>query len=184
MQSVVLVETGVSAGTGLVVADGRYVLTTASLVVKHFFVTVRDGDGTSATGTVTARDPLRDLAVIRLQGAGFPLTDTSFQGVPAVGENVAVVGYLQQVIGFPGLTRGVVTSIRADTDEGVRFIETDAPVSEESTGNPLVSYRGEIFGFVVSTTPLLRGDPVPGHAYALTMDDIRDALAQMGVLPG
>ena len=180
----VLVETGVNAGTAMVVADGRYVLATASLVVKHIFVTVRDGDGFSATGTVTGRDPLRDLAVIHLQGEGFPVTDISFQGVPAVGENVAVVGYPQQLVSYPGLTRGVVTSIRADTDKGVRFIETDAPVIEGNTGNVLMSYRGEIFGFVVSTTPLLRGAPTPGHAYALTMDDIRDALEQMGVLPG
>ena len=177
----VLIETGQKSGTGLAIGDGGYVLTTASLVRGRTLVSVRHADGSTVTGTVTARDTLRDLAVVRLRSGEYSPADLTFQGVPAIGENVGVVGYPQALIGYPTLTRGIVTSIRVDTDEGVRFIETDAPVSEGSTGSPLMSYGGEIFGLVVSTTPLLQGDSTPGHAYALTMEDIRDALEQMGV---
>ena len=181
MQSVVLVETGQRSATGLAFGDGRHVLTTASLLEDRTLATVRHEDGSSVTATVLARDASRDLVVLSLRAGQFSPADLAFSGVPAIGENVGVAGYPQALIGFPTLTRGIVTSIRVDTDEGVRFIEIDVPVFEGNTGSPLTSYHGELFGFVVSKTPLLRGDPVPGHAYALSMDDVRAALEQMGV---
>ena len=36
-------------------------------------------------------------------------------------------------------------------------------------------------GIIVNSTPLLVGEPLPGHAYALTMDDVRLAIEEMGV---
>ena len=184
MQSVVLVETGQRSATGLVIADGRHVLTTASLVRDRTLATVRHENGSSVTATVLASDASRDLAVLSLRTGQFSPADLTFSGVPAIGENVGVAGYSQALIGFPTLTRGIVTSIRVDTDEGVRFIETDVPVFEGNTGSPLTSYHGELCGFVVNKTPLLRGDPVPGHAYALTMDDVRDVLEALGIRLG
>ena len=165
-------------------------LTVDSLLVdsrtggSYTLVTVQHDDGSLATGTVVAKDPVRDLAVLSLVGGGthFPLS-LGFQGVPGLAEPVAIVGYSQGVAGFPSAHLGVV-NVRADTQMGVRFLETDALVGPGSGGSPVISIQGEPMGIIVNNTPLLVGEPFPGHAYALSMDDVRLAVEEMGVLPG
>ena len=176
-----LIQTGQKTGSGLAVGDGTLVLTVASLLEGRIGVTVHHDDGTSATGFVLARDVQRDLGVIRLQSKEYTSADTGFQGVPALGENVAAIGYPQEQVGFSSITRGIVTSIRADTEMGTRFIETDAPVRPGNWGGPLISLQGEILGVIVSEMPLLQGEPVESHACVISMDDIRRALEEMGI---
>ena len=189
-QFLVLVQTGERAGTGLVIGDGSYVLTVSSLLENsrtggsYTLVTVQHDDGSLASGNVVAKDPLRDLAVLRLSGnPSHPPVLLAFQGLPGLAETVAIVGYSQGVAGFPSAHLGIV-NVRADTQMGVRFLETNALVGPGSGGSPLVSTQGEILGIIVNTTPLLVGDPLPGQAYALSMDDVRSTLQGWGILSG
>ena len=188
-QFLVLVQTGERTGTGLVIGDGSYILTTDSVLENsrtgesYDLATVQHDDGFLATGTFVAKDPLRNLAVLRLSGStSHPPADLGFQGLPAFAETVAIVGYSEGTTDFPPAHLGIV-NVRADTDMGVRYLETDAPIGPGSGGSPLVSTQGEILGIIVNTTPLLVGDPLPGHAYALSMDDIRLTLQGWGILP-
>ena len=147
--------------------------------------TVQHDDGSPATGTVVQKDALRGLAVLQLSGtANHPPADLSFQGVPsfAAAATVAIVGYSLGIASVPSAHLGRV-NIRPDAD-GVRYLETDAPVGPGSGGSPLVSWQGELLGIIVNTTSLLVGDPVPGYAYALSMDDIRSTLQGWDILPG
>ena len=57
------------------------------------------------------------MAVLRVRSDQYAPADLTFQGVPAIGENVGVAGYPQALISYPTLIRGIVTSIRVDTDE-------------------------------------------------------------------
>ena len=187
-QFLVLVRTGERAGTGLVIGDGSYILTTNAVLDNtsaggsYALATVHHDDGSLAAGIVIGQDPDRDLAVLSLVGGGthFPLS-LGFQGIPGLAETVAIIGYSQGVAGFPSAHLGVV-NVRADTgNTGVRYLETDALVGPGSGGSPVVSLQGEPMGIIVNSTPLLMGELLPGHAYALTMDDVRLAVEEMGV---
>ena len=151
---------------------------------SNILVTVQHDDGSLSTGTVVEKDPLRDLAVLRLSGSTtHQPADMSFQGLPGFAGAVAIVGYSLGMANFPSVHLGIV-NIRPDTDMGVRYLETNAPVGPASGGSPLVSLQGEILGIIVNTTSLLVGDPLPGHAYALSMDDVRLTLQGWDILSG
>ena len=183
--SLVLVQTGVRSRTGLVVGDGTLVLTTADFLENErdedtTLLSVLHHSGLFATGVVVGKDTSRDLAVISLLGGvGYPPADLSFEGLPAVAENVAMIGYPQSSVDLPGISRGVVTSLRLTSVANVWLIEADAPVSQEHGGGPLVSLQGEILGVVVNAVPLLQGGPVEGHGYALNMDEVWRLIAEL-----
>ena len=170
------------------IGDGGYVLTVDSLLansrtgVSYTFATIQHDDSSLSTGTVVQRDPQRDLVVLQLSGvADHPPADLSFEGLPSLGETVAIVGYSLETVSFPTARLGIV-NVRPGTN-GAKYLETDAPVGPGSSGSPLVSTQGEILGIIVNRIPLLLGDPLPDHVYAFSMDDIRSTLQGWGILP-
>ena len=184
-----MVQTGERIGTGVVIGNGSYVLTVDSLLmnshtgISYKFVTIQHDDGSLSMGTVVQRDPQRDLAVLQLSGvANYPPADLSFEGLPSLGETVAIVGYSFETISFPTARLGIV-NVRPGTNQE-KYLETDALVGSGSGGSPLVSTQGEILGIIVNMIPLLLGDPLPNHAYALSMDDVRSTLQGWDILPG
>jgi S1-C subfamily serine protease len=174
--------------TGIVIGDGTYILTVNAALMEartggnYRFATITYNDGSVATGSILGKNVSKDLAVLKL------LTDAThkplsidFQGLPAIAETVAILGYPYATIGFPTAYLGIA-NVRVDTlDFSVKYIETNVVVGPVSGGSPIVSTSGEVIGLLVENTSLLLGDPVPKYAYALSMDDVRKAIQDMGI---
>jgi hypothetical protein len=184
--SLVIVQTGEKTVTGLVVGDGLTVITSAIVLdttrtTPTTFVSVLHGTMQSSTGVVQNKDTAKDLAIIRIQGRNsYPPTDISFEGLPAIGENIVVVGYARQTLDVPSIARGVITSLRGSVISDLRFLETDAWVSEGSFGGPLLSLQGEVLGIVVNSTSLMVGNQLEHHAYAINTAVLREFLEASG----
>ena len=135
----------------------------------------------ASTGVVQNKDTARDLVLIRLQGRNaYPSADISFEGLPAIGENIVVAGYARQTLDVPSIARGVITSLRGSLISDLRFLETDAWVSVGSFGGPLLSLQGEVMGIVVNSTSLMVGTQLEHHAYAINSAVLREFLEDSG----
>jgi serine protease Do len=135
-------------GSGFLIDSKGLVLTNNHVVEGAVTIKVRLDDSRSFEGEVVGRDPLTDVALIRLKG--------KFEPLPAVklGDSAAMrVGDWVVAIGNPfGLAQSVSTGIVSALDRQIgasrfdQFLQTDASINPGNSGGPLFNLRGEVIG--------------------------------------
>lgn len=163
-------------GTGFVYAADR-IMTNAHVVAGVEEVTVEVGDET-LDATVVVYDPLRDLAVLKIDDLGIaPLAFTTEQAEP--GDSAIVVGYprdgpyradaarIREVLRArgPGIY-GKRTVVR-------EIYSTRGRVQPGNSGGPLITPSGKVLG-VVFAAAVDRSDV----GYVLTADEVAPVAAR------
>ena len=148
--SVVEIRTpGGGAGAGTIWRAG-------GLIVTNHHVLLRDqaqvtlADGRTLAGTVRARDPHNDLAVLSVDAHDLPAVTVGDARALRVGELVLAVGHPYGVRG--ALTIGVVH--QALSPRGFQFgrdgrrelVQADVPLGPGNSGGPLTDARGRVVG--------------------------------------
>jgi serine protease Do len=153
------------AGSGFVIDPKGYLLTNNHVVEGASVIRVTFPDGKKMEGSVMGRDPLTDVAVVKLKLP--PGTET----LPSVklGDSDAVkVGDWALAIGNPfGLANSVslgIISARA-RQIGVSLyddlLQTDAAINPGNSGGPLLNLKGEVIGI---NTAIVNGGTGIGFA--------------------
>lgn len=146
----------VGGGSGFVVSADGLILTNKHVVedTKAEY-TVLTNDGKKYTAKVLARDPAQDLAIVKIEATGLPVTtlgdsdsiklgQTAIAIGNALGEfrntvSVGVVSGLARTITAGGLSSG-----SSETLDNV--IQTDAAINPGNSGGPLLNLKGEVIG--------------------------------------
>jgi serine protease Do len=145
----------VSSGTGFFVSKDGYLLTNKHVVVDpdaEYSVIMNDGRQFSAE--VLARDPVQDIAILKIEGDDFnfiPLADSQRikvgQTVVAIGNTL---GEFQNTVSIgivSGLDRSVLaTDFSGQAEQLQMLIQTDAAVNLGNSGGPLLNLKGEAIG--------------------------------------
>jgi S1-C subfamily serine protease len=180
-------------GTGIVISPDGYIVTNNHVVVRPNTcdtpaqsITVTLADGRRFRATVVGRDPLTDLAVLRIDASGLQAAALGDSEALQVGEEVVAMGNALNLPGGPTVTKGVVSAKDRTIQEdqcGVTIpgaIQTDAAINPGNSGGPLVNMRGEVVGI---TTAVIRGGEAEGVGFAIstaTARPIIQALMQQG----
>lgn len=115
--------------------------------------------GETLPATIVGRDPLSDLAVIKVQPNGQLPVAKFVAGAPKVGEYAIAIG---SPLGYEnsvtlGIVSGLGRSIEGVTGaEGIaltNLIQTDAPISPGNSGGALANSKGEVLGINVAYLP-------------------------------
>ncbi|MFH1193275.1 MAG: trypsin-like peptidase domain-containing protein [Candidatus Jorgensenbacteria bacterium] len=143
----------VGGGTGFFVSSDGLIATNKHVVADtKADYTVLTNDGKKHDAKVLARDPVNDLALIKIDGSGFKaavlgnsdsvkLGQTAIAIGNALGEfrNTVSVGVIS------GLARTVTASggdFGTETIQGV--MQTDAAINPGNSGGPLLNLKGEV----------------------------------------
>lgn len=164
----------VSGGTGFFVSSDGYFITNKHVVVdKDAEYTIIDNDNKKFSAEVLARDPVYDIAILKIDpsvdeagGGGFdfiPLADSKNikvgQTVVAIGNTL---GEFQNSVStgiVSGLNRSVVAYDSLGRAERLdMLIQTDAAISSGNSGGPLLNLRGEAIG--INTAVAEKGENV------------------------
>jgi serine protease DegQ len=151
-------------GSGVIYSPDGLIITNNHVVTDQFGDPVENIEVTLATGeklqaTIVGRDPLTDLAVIRVRPGGKLPVATFFDGMPEVGEYAIAIG---SPLGFENsVTLGIVSGLARSIEgvpgaEGValtNLIQTDAPISPGNSGGALANARGQVIGINVAYLP-------------------------------
>lgn len=139
-----------ATGSGFIVGVGR-VLTNNHVVQGCARMAVRNAAGQRVAAPVTATDPRRDLALLRVPSAFGP--SLVFRDNPPVeiGESVITYGFpLSGVLSSgPTLTTGNISALDGLRDNPLNF-QISAPVQPGNSGGPLLDAQGHVVGVVVS----------------------------------
>jgi S1-C subfamily serine protease len=155
------------AGSGVVISPDGFVITSAHVVVGTSRGSASFVDGQEARFEVIGRDPLSDLAILRLDGDAVHPADLGDASTLRVGQLVVAIG---NPLGFAGsVTAGVVSALgRAlplSSGRAGRLVEnviqTDAALNPGNSGGALADGRGRVIGINTAVAGFGLGLAVP-----------------------
>ncbi len=146
----------IGGGSGFIVsADGMIVTNKHVVADKEASYTVFTNDGKKYKAKVLARDPMQDVAIVKIEATGLPVVKLGDSDGIRLGQAAVAIGnalgeYRNTVsVGIiSGLARTVTASSQGGSDsetlEGV--IQTDAAINPGNSGGPLINLKGEVIG--------------------------------------
>lgn len=138
-------------GSGFVIDERGHILTNNHVVEDAQSLEVTLADGSTIPAELVGRDPLNDLAVIRIDVPREKIHVVRFgdSSTLQVGQTAIAIG---NPFGFDRtVTTGVISSVgRSLRGEGGReirnLIQTDAAINPGNSGGPLLNSQGEVIG--------------------------------------
>ncbi|RYG46087.1 serine protease, partial [bacterium] len=138
-------EDGKSTGTGFFFQNSKTVATCLHVVQGAKRITIKARDGDSWSPISVSFDEDGDTALLRLGAtSGRKPIEAAAPASVSVGDPIVVIG---DPLGLTGsLSTGVVGALRQD--KGVPLVQITAPVSEGSSGSPVIDAYGKAIGIV------------------------------------
>lgn len=165
-------------GTGIIIDPRGYIVTNHHVVDEVTQLRVRTHDGTSYAARVIARDPVNDLAVLKVDARTLlPTIALGTANDLMVGEPVIAVG---NAYGYEHtVTTGVVSAVKRDVSLNKEIsykslIQTDASINPGNSGGPLLNIHGELIGVNVA----IRAG-AQGIGFAIPVDAMIRATGEM-----
>lgn len=153
----------ISAGTGFVVSDDGLIITNKHVVSdEEAEYTVIANDGEKYAAKVLARDPVQDLAVLKIDNPegekslpALKLGDSEKlqqgQSVIAIGNALGEFQNTVSVGVISGLRRTITASAGFGQSETLEeVIQTDTAINPGNSGGPLLNLNGEVVGVNVA----------------------------------
>ncbi|HTM67720.1 MAG TPA: trypsin-like peptidase domain-containing protein [Candidatus Binatia bacterium] len=171
----------IGAGSGFLVSGDGTIVTNRHVVADEGAdYTVILQDGRKFPGKVLGRDPVNDIAIIKIDKAAdakdFPFIPLGDSSKLKVGQKVVAIGYALGRFDNTAST-GIVSGLerRIQAGDGMNreedlfgVIQTDAAINPGNSGGPLLNLHGEAIGVNVA---IVQGSQNIG--FALPINDIR-----------
>jgi len=175
-----------ASGSGVLVDPRGYIVTNYHVVEGAAKLTVIFHDGTNRPARLIGHDyPFSDLAVIQVEGEGYPSAVLGNSDDLLVGETVVAIG---SALGdfrntvTTGVVSGLGRTLKVSEDVSMEgMIQTDAAINHGNSGGPLVNLRGEVIGI---NTAIIRGsglsgDVAEGLGFAIPSNTVRYVVEQL-----
>lgn len=133
-------------GSGFLIASDGIVLTNAHVVEGAKEVTVKLSDHREYKAKVLGADRSSDIAVLKIDGHGFPIVRLGDSNQLGVGDYVLAIG---EPFGLAETATAGIVSAKGRSLPGdgyVPFIQTDAAVNPGNSGGPLFDASGAVVG--------------------------------------
>lgn len=119
-------------------------------------------------------DSRTDIALIKIEGHGYPILAMGNSATTEVGEWVTAFG--NPFGNAHTMTKGIISAKGRDISEINRFplIQTDAPINPGNSGGPLVNLKGEVIGVNSAIDPRAQG-----IGFAIPIDEVKSILPQL-----
>ncbi len=145
----------VGAGSGFFISSDGLILTNKHVVADTTdSYTVITSDGKQYDAQVLSRDPVNDLALVKINISNAPYLKLADSSQLQVGQHVIAIGnslgqYQNTVTS--GIVSGIGRSITAGSDDGSSedlsgVIQTDAAINPGNSGGPLLNIAGQVIG--------------------------------------
>jgi len=187
----------VGQGTGFLISEDGMIITNKHVVADtDADYTVFTNDGRKFTAQVLARDPVQDLAVLKIDQENvlndeggmdsepFPTVQLGDSGSLQIGQTVVAIGNalgeFRNTVSV-GVISGLGRSITASGGGVVQTLEdviqTDAAINRGNSGGPLLNLRGEVIG--INTAMAIDAQSI---GFAIPIDKAKRDIAQVKAL--
>lgn len=176
----------VGGGSGFLVSPDGYIVTNRHVVEDETAsYTVFMNDGRKFDAAVVARDPVLDIAVIKIEGTAFPYLPFGDSDNLRVGQSVIAIGNalaeFRNTVSLgivSGLSRSIVASDLEGNEESLdQLIQTDAGINQGNSGGPLLNLDGEVIGVNVAVVSGAEniGFAISGNSVKSMVDAVKES---------
>jgi serine protease Do len=171
---------GQSLGSGFVLNGEGFILTNNHVVKDATDIQVMLSDGRQFSAAIVGKDPLTDVALIKLKNPPKELPTVTLGSSDQLKQGDFVLA-LGSPLGLRDTaTLGIVSAKhRSGINPGGTyddFIQTDAAINPGNSGGPLFNLRGEVVGI---NTAIVRPDIGQGIGFAVPIDLAKSLLPQL-----
>jgi serine protease Do len=162
-------------GSGFIVSSDGFLLTNHHVVdgADEIYVTLTDKRELKAK--LIGSDKRTDVAVVKIEGTGFPTLKFGDPNRLRVGEWVVAIG---SPFGLENtVTAGIVSAKGRDTGDFLPFIQTDVAVNPGNSGGPLINMLGEVVG--INSQIYSRTGGFQGISFAIPIDEAQRVSDQL-----
>ena len=178
-------STQTNTGTGVIISDNGYILTSNSLIGSNGEVTVNI-DGKEYTAKLVGQDIGKDIAIVQVETSGLtPAVLGDSDSVNMGDTAIAIANVLGEDIGVSatkGIICGVNDGVTLSNGNSINLIQTDAITGDGCVGGCLINKNGEIIGMI---TGAVRSD-AQGISLAIPSNDIiqvAESIINTGLAP-
>lgn len=174
------------SGTGFIISPDGMILTN-----KHVVEAAADGkgsyrvilkDGMQYYAQLVDKDPVNDLAVIKIFQNNLPYAELGDSDSLNIGSSVIAIGNalgMYQNSATKGIVSGLGRSLMASDSNGNfenldNVIQTDAEINVGNSGGPLIDLAGKVVGINVATD--LTGSSI---GFAIPINDAKPAIESL-----
>lgn len=173
----------IGAGSGFIVNADGLILTNKHVVAdEQAEYTVITNDGKKYPARVLARDPLNDLAVVKIEAKNLKTLPLGNSDEIQLGQRVIAIGNTLGEFSNT-VTTGVVSgkgrtisagSARGQVEQLQQVIQTDAAINPGNSGGPLLNVAGQVIGVntAIDRSGQLVGFAIPASEAKKVLDDV------------
>jgi serine protease Do len=175
------------AGTGIIVTSDGLILTNRHMVDNtsaNYTVVTSDGKE-YPNATVVSRDPVNDMAFVRIKASGLPAANLGDSSAVQVGQRVVAIGnalgQFQNTVTegiISGIGRGVLAGDQngAEAPEQLQNVfQTDAAINPGNSGGPLVNLDGQVIGINTAVA----GQAAQNIGFAIPINEAKPLIASV-----
>lgn len=164
-----------SIGAGFIFSEDGLIVTNEHVVQGAIALEVKLLDGRTFYAKIVASDHETDIAVLKIDARGLPVTPLGASSVMRTGDIVIAIGnpfnYDHTV------TSGIVSALNRELDESDHMIQTDAGINPGNSGGPLFNISGEAIG--INESMFGPAGSFVGIGFAIPMDDAKVIIQQL-----
>jgi serine protease Do len=178
--AVVEIQSMEGRGSGFFISEDGVIATNHHVVEGHPTVVVRVQDGSKLLGKVVYTDKKTDLAIVKVEGKGFPRLALAEIASVHPGETVVAIG--NPAMGMANtVTKGIVSAIGPFPEAGKgTWIQTDAAINPGNSGGPLLNTQAEVIGLnTLKAVQSSGGVALEGIGFALSSRDLIQVLQRV-----
>jgi serine protease Do len=166
-----------AVGSGFFISPDGYAVTNSHVLQDSDTAEILTQDEQTYTAKVVGKDPISDLALIKVDGRSDFSYVTIADELPRVGDWVLAVG---NPFGLGGtVTAGIVSARHRNIDPAYSedLIQIDAPINRGDSGGPSFDSNGNVIG--VNTMIASPSGGSVGVAFAVPADTIKTVIPQL-----
>ena len=141
-------------GSGIIMSDDGYIITNSHVIEDaSLALKVRLKDGEEYSAKVVGSDVKSDIAVIKIDGKGFPAAQFGDSDKVSVGEQVVAIGSPAGLEGSmtTGIVSGIDRMIKVDeANISMSCVQIDAALNPGNSGGALINMWGQVIGITSS----------------------------------
>jgi S1-C subfamily serine protease len=159
-------------GSGFLISDTGVAVTNAHVARGQDSLTAVTANGQTFQAKVVYVDHSLDIALLKLEGGGFPQLTLAATQTVQPGSSVVAMGTPSKGFQNP-VSKGIVSGIGSMKSEPGLWIQTDTAINPGNSGGPLLNSSGDVVG-ITTLKQFLSGDgrPLQGIGFALSSSDL------------
>jgi S1-C subfamily serine protease len=170
------------SGSGVIIDSSGYIVTNDHVAGDAESIRVVLSDGRIYEATLIGTDPVTDLAVLDIDAENLTAVDFGSTDGMQVGDTAIAIGNPLGLDGGPSLTVGVLSAFGREVRTSATsvlygMLQTDAPITQGSSGGALVDGAGRLIG--ITTAVGVSEVGIEGIGFATPIEIVQRVVADI-----